>query len=1160
VRNTQPSLCSRAAWTFLSFFLCTSLSELALHAQQNVGRLLGIVRDPSTAVVPGASISVRSVGTGVVTELRTNSEGAYAFPVLPIGEYVLTIRAPGFKTLEQPAIRIVSAESVTLDLKLELGEPSETIQVSAVTPMVDAVTTTSGTTRLGSELSELPLLNLGGDRTVMRYLFTLPGVAPLVSSSGRSSGYYANAAINGAPAGGESLSVDGVVGNSIPHQSMGDQLAPPPETIEEIRLNATGTAEYGWNAGVGVTVVTKSGTNTLHGDVFEYFRNEAMDARNTFAGTVSPQKQNEYGFTLGGPVVIPRIYNGKNKTFFFGLFSGYKYRAAPAGGLFTVPTAAMRQGDFRELLGRQIGTDSLGRPVLDGEIYDPTTTRSDGKDGFIRDPFSYNGQLNVIPPSILSSVSQFFTKQYPTPNLPGTQLNYAGSRAPSPKDLQKGAIKIDHHFNGNNTMNASFEVRSVVSIAGGLFGLSPISSSFRDNSDNQRVRLGYNTILGGNKVLGFRIGLNRLGNHSGSTPWEANVATQAGLKGTFDKSTPTISIAQVTGFGQPIAGDANTFATTVPVNVDFNWVVANHNFKFGAAQLRTRWAQVYCVGCTGRFNFNQRETGLPGISNTGHGYASFLLGQVDSASLTTGWPTLHTGSTYGFYGLDTWRVTPKLTLNYGLRLDYFGSLSELHDAIGVFDPTIPNPGAGGRLGAISFFGTGPGRNGRHSIGPGATFWAPNVGFAYALRPRIVFRAGYGLTSTALFSILGSGGNLPKPGWVYSASPTSFDLGVTPAFQWDQGAPFNPPPLPNLDPAIANNSGATVVHPYDFKPGRVQNLNAGIEQQLPRNVILRADYVANLSHGLHVNGLLRPNELDLKHLQLGNLLLQNINSPVAQAAGIPLPYPGFTSTVSRALTPYPQYTGISDPMSRSGYSLYHSLQVALQKRFGQGLYFLASYTASKQLTNALTFSSTGVGGGFTQSQNFARTKWLGVDDIPQYVSLSYLYQLPFGPGKRFASTTNPVLKQLVSGWQVSGWHTYSKGTPVYLSTLAGVPGGFGSIWANRVPNVPMVANSCTSSGPNLNVNAFTQPAPFTFGNTAVLPNVRTCSLFNENFSLQKEFKFNERSSMLFSGDFTNIFNRTQLTQLQTNIDIPGSFGRYTAAFDPRFVQLHFKLRF
>ena len=466
----------RARGWLAGLFLILSIGLVALKAQQNVGAIVGVVRDPSGAVVPNASLTVRSLATGVATEVKSNTEGAYSFPSVPIGEYTLTIRAVGFKTLERPAVRIVSSVSVTLDVTLEVGLVSQSVEVTGLAPKVDTTTTTTGTTRVTQEINELPLLIQGANRSVVSFLRTFPGVSPLISSNDDStySVGIANTSINGAPEGGESYTMDGVFAANSGNGGLRDDFSPPPEMIEEMRLNATNSSEYGWNSGVGVTVVTKSGTNRLHGDIFEYLRNEAVDARNFLATNVSPNKQNEYGFTLGGPLVLPKIYNGKDKTFFFIMWSGYRYRTTPSGVVLTVPTDSMRQGNFGEWLGPRIGTDVLGRPIYQGEIYDPTTTRPDGQGGFIRDPYSYNGQLNVIPSSALSSISSFFQDGFPHANLPGTQLNWVGSQVQTSENTDKGFARIDHNFaNGRQRITYEYDRRDRSNVTGGNWAPLP---------------------------------------------------------------------------------------------------------------------------------------------------------------------------------------------------------------------------------------------------------------------------------------------------------------------------------------------------------------------------------------------------------------------------------------------------------------------------------------------------------------------------------------------------------------------------------------------------------------------------------------------------------------------------------------------------------------
>ena len=458
-----------------------------------------------------------------------------------------------------------------------------------------------------------------------------------------------------------------------------------------------------------------------------------------------------------------------------------------------------------------------------------------------------------------------------------------------------------------------------------------------------------------------------------------------------------------------------------------------------------------------------------------------------------------------------------------------------------------------------------------NIGPAANAWSPHFGFAYNVRPKTVLRGSYGLSSSALFGLAANGGNLPATGWSWNGSSQSLNNGITPAFNWSQtlGFPTAPPPLPTLDPAILNGSSPSTWYPNDIRPARTQNINAGIEQQLPWNLLVKVNYVGTMSHGLMTDSAIQENQLNPKYLALGDVLTEDITSPDAQNAGIVAPYPGFTGPVSQALLPFPQYLGISNILSHTGYSEYNSLQVIVQKHFGESLFFLVTYTNSKQLTNVGSFGGQGYAqtSGLLQENSEINTKTLGVLDRPQNLQLSYVYQLPFGSGKRFANTNNSFLKQVVAGWQISGFQQYTSGDPIAVTTEQAIPGNFGPIWADRVPGVPLVQTGCGSYDPGstsqnryLNLSAFIDPAPFTFGNTRVLPTVRNCPYYNENLSAQKMFKIRERGTLLFSADFNNLFNRHTWLGLQTNIDNAATFGQYTGASVPRLIQFHVKLEF
>jgi len=339
--------------------------------------------------------------------------------------------------------------------------------------------------------------------------------------------------------------------------------------------------------------------------------------------------------------------------------------------------------------------------------------------------------------------------------------------------------------------------------------------------------------------------------------------------------------------------------------------------------------------------------------------------------------------------------------------------------------------------------------------------------------------------------------------------------------------------------------------------------------LPGDILLNVSYVGTLSHGLPQGLMYRWYQLNTKYLSLGNLLSENVSSPAAQAAGIKVPYAGFNSSVAQALLTFPQYHYIFDWVTHTGYSEYNALQVSAQKRVGQGLSFLIAYTNSKQLTNLPSFGGQGtaIGYGNLQTNSQINNKALGQLDRPQNLSLSWVYQLPFGPGKRYASTNSPVMRQLVGGWQVAGLQQYTSGDQITVATEQGILGNFGGIWANRVPGVPIALTGCGSYDPNnpaqnryLNNAAFADPAPFTFGNTRVLPNVRNCPYFNENFSVQKIFQIHERGRVLFSADFTNLFNRHTWLGVNTDIDNASTFGRYTGATDPRLIQFHVEVEF
>jgi hypothetical protein len=1119
------------AW--LSFVLAVAVLVVPAFGQQNVSSLTGTVQDPSGAVVAGASITVVSVESGITANALSNSEGLYTFPSLPIGTYVVTAKASGFEETQVKGVRLIASQTTTTDLRLAVGNASQVVTVTTAQSTVDRTVSDTGQTRVTEEISTLPLTISGGSRGALDFVQTEAGVLVNVGQPGIIQDE--RAVVQGVGDGGishnaTSYIIDGVSASQNLAQGPRDESGPIPDEIAEMRVSTNLDAEYGWNMGSSIELVSKSGTNRFHGSAFEYLRNDALDARNWFASTVTPEKQNEFGGVLGGPII-------KDKLFFFTSYDGYRLRTTASGTTATVPTAQMQTGDFSAWLGPQIGTDQLGRPVYQGEIYDPATTRSDGAGGFIRDQFPGN----IIPTDRLSMLSQNFQKGYPAPTLPGISLNWAGQAYPSPDTIDKISEKVDFVW-GQNRLSVGYkkELRDE-EWYGSIFDPT-ISSTYDVFSHEWNARISYTRTLTPNLLLSVRMGASRDPRTIGQfgLPSSTYGAT-AGLTGTYTPETPTVNIQNVTGFGGPFLLLKDP-STGIPGYVDLSYIRGRHNWKFGVDYLNQTNISIFKIGGSGNYTFSNAETGLPTFpGTTGVAYASYMLGDVDTATMTAPAPTKYNSALWGFYVQDGWHVSNKLIVNYGLRYDFEVPLNESHNEISSFDPNLPNPGAGGIPGAVTFWG--PQGNGRRRI---VDYYykafGPRLGFIYALNSKTVVRGYGGIIYGPITAFAGNGTEIPS-NYAYSPTITHLtpDQGVTPAFNWSNGWPGPLPQIPNTDPSIQNGGAVNYYNPT--RDGRflyAENLGFGVERELPGRISLRAEYVGKLGHRIFMP--IPINNLNPSYLSLGSLLLQSATSPDAVAAGIPLPYAGFDGTVQQALLPYPQYPGgvtaVNAPVQNTAY---HALEVNAQKHFGGGLTFLAAYTVSKNL-------GTAVGPYPTELVHAIQSL-----DRPQNLVVSYTYELPFGPGKRFANSRGTLVEQAVGGWQISGIHTYASGTPINFSPAIDLTGA-----AIRQSGCGGVHPYSTTGG-ILNPAAFATPPAFTVPNTIQLSNVRNCGYENENIAFSKVFPIRESIRFNFGAEMYNIFNRHGWTGINTSVTSP-TFGNYTGATNPRNVQFHLRFEF
>jgi hypothetical protein len=1151
----------RVCFAFLVAMLIFAFTINPVHAQQNVGGISGFVRDSSGGMISGAQVVATQVQTGLVYKTATK-EGAYSFPSLPIGEYVVSVTQPGFRTEQRTNLRVIASEEAPADFTLVPGTVTETVTVTATAPVVDATSTTTGTTRVTEEISDLPLANQGGARNSLQFLRTMPGVTlpddveDIVQTE---RGIVQGVGGTAATTLGQfftSYDIDGTLSSLDLSSGPREDGGPIPEDIAEFRQATNLDAEYGGNLGSTIQLVTKSGTNQLHGSVFEYFRNTVLDAKNWFASSQTPEQQNEFGVAIGGPVI-------KNKWFFFGSYDGYRFHTAPAGVIATVPTPDMLAGNFSEWLGPQIGTDQIGRPVYQGEIYDPSTTRPDGMGGFLRDPFMYNGQLNVIDPARLSSLSKIFQAGYPAANAPGVANNWIGADSPSPVTMDKVAVKVDGSF-GKNKLDIGYQGLPRKDQIYGAVAFAPtISQNVLVDTHEYHFQFNYSRTLSPNLLFSLRTGASRAPRTIGAIGLpSATFGATAGMKGYYTPETPNVGIAAMTGFGVGLRNLSDP-SLDVPVYADLAWSKGSHQLKFGAEYLNLNAIENEQAGGGGSFSFGPGETGLPAFPLTGVGYASYLLGEVDYGGLSSPVYTKHSTRYWSFYGQDQWRVNQKLTFNYGLRWEFSVPPWETNNEMASFDPNIPNPGAGGLPGAVTFWGDGPGRNGlRHMVDTYYKAFGPRLGLAYAVTPKTVVRAYYGILYAPEAQDNAEGAQMPSYGYSASLSDFSHNGGVTPAFQWDGGWPTPLPTLPNVDPTIQNGGSVYYEDPFlSRRPPMSQNLGLTLQRELPGGMLLEASYVGKLTDRIAQN--VNINSLNPKYLSLGFLLDEDINSPQAIAAGYTSPYPGFTGTVQDALLPYPQYPGGVTFHQDTQNAFYHSLETKLQKHFGHGLSFLVGYTFSKELD-----SQYGLAGIYAPQM-----KVRSVLDRPQSLAISYTYDLPIGHGKQFLNVSNGALAQIVGGWSVAGIHTYETGIPIALTTPANLTGQ-----PLRTPGI-----NCGNLDPLdptkdrfLNAGAFSAAAPFTLPSTIQLQGVNTCGFLNENISVIKQFPVTERVHVDFTAEFFNIFNRHDwesgiYTQgVDTNILDPAGFGRYgtsctpyaicSAATDPRVVEFNLKVAF
>ncbi len=1117
----------------VAYWLIFVLVSCVAYAQN--AELTGVVLDSSGAAIPQATIVITHSTTGTKQTTKSNAEGYYTASSLLPGPYEIVVSSDGFQSVHRDGINLQVGQQARVDFTLAPGNSAQSVSVTVDVAAVNSEKVESSVSLEPRVLQDLPLQVSGGRRQIDTFTLLVPG------ATGDGFSHRFN--------GGADFSNE-VMFNGVPFvfsetQGWLQNVEPPYEAVSEFKMvTSVFSAEYGHGQGVA-SFNFKSGTNQLHGLGYEFVRNDVFDARGFFASERSINRQNEYGFNLDGPIVVPKIYDGRNRTFFDLSFAWYKYRGAPDTSLSTVPTDKMKRGDFSEYV------DGDGKLI---PIFDPKT----------RLPFANN----QIPESRFSAVASQLLPLIPSPTRPGPFNNITAGVRSLPTDDLAWSFRVDHNLTDKQRLSFTSWKDDVDSsyiqgsnLAGPLGGLAASPSIIYAWVGN------YTYAINPNLVVTAGASYNSQNNPANNVAKDTSIQIPGEPMGV---AYPAMTFSGPADVPAQLGGGmeaSNNRKVGLSLNNNFLWLRGKHTFNIGWEIRRPYQNNLqWFPAAFGFSNLTTSDPNSPNFASFGNPFASFLLGLADSAAFNGPLYSRPRSWYTAGYVQDDWKITRKLTLNLGLRYDVYVPFTEKTDSISYIDLTKANPAAGNVLGALSRLGTCPECVGKDQIAQIRwKYFAPRIGFAYAPNAKTVIRGGY-----ALNYISGGAGEFGtnkvvggfSNGLITNLSFISKDGGVTPGYgSLDIPGPSLTPPV--FTASAGNDQNVNYLDRYQGQVPYLQNWIIGMQREVPAGIVISASYVGNKVTRMP-SGLENLNQLNPSYLSLGDTLLADVYSPEALAAGVHAPYPGFQGSVAQALRPYPQYQNIISNFNESGASNYNAFQLTAQKRFSKGLEFLVSYTASRN--NGNTSSGFGTFNAAPVNQYDRKAEFsIANSDIPHAVAISGIYELPLGPGKPLLNQKG-VVGHIVGGWQLGWVARYHSGTPVSISASNVLPLFNGGNRPNLVKGVsPSLdrSNFDPAVSPIYNINAFSQPDDYTIGNAPrALGNLRDFPYFNEDLTLAKVFRFGERVDMQFRAEFFNVFNRTIFGGGDTSYSpTNANFGFVgSQANSPRQGQLGLRLRF
>ena len=1160
---------------FCALALCMALSAPLTEAQTFTGGLLGVIRDSSGATVPEAQVVLTQIETNEMRETTADAEGFYSFPSVPPGKYRAEVSRTGFKKAVRQPIEIPVQTRVTVDVELQVGTVSEVVEVSATAPMLEQSTSSLGQVIQNDKIVELPL----NGRNLMSLVSLTAGVVPQGSfglhPAVGNGAHWGNFSANGGIANANEVLIDGAPATRAQMNAVG--YIPPVDSVQEFKVQTNNhSAEFGRTGGAVVNMSIKSGTNQLHGTLYEFFRNKVLDANDFFANRVGRQRApftyNQYGGSVGGPVVLPRMYDGRNRTFFFANYEGFKQRQG-LSFLESVPTELQRQGDFSQTF------NSSGQLV---RIADPNTTRPDpaNPSRFLRDPFPGNR----IPQSRFDPAARKYLDipLWPLPNRPGapfTNIQNFTTSATYPIDSWSWTSRLDHNFTQKQRIFWRFSLYDRFNDAIDPFRnrTTLLDEGAINKSRVTNTTVNYDYTFAPTLIGEFRAGFLRL--NSGRVPASLGQdLTALGFPSSLNDAVPFrhipwITVAGLTGLNASSGSRIEHQSDNYTLMGSITKIAGRHTFKFGGETRNLRFNNFQSNDPSGNFSFDGRFTSADPLRVTatdGLGFAAFLLGLPSGGSLAYPEALALTRYYHAAYFQDDFRVSPKFTLNLGVRWDLdtpyterFGRLTYLDR----YDPSpVTVPGVGPLRGKFEFVESNE-QSSRFAQDLYWKMWSPHVGFAYSVSSKTVIRGGYGITWLP-FNLNTPNAGTANPAFAIStAFVSSLDGGITPKDRFSDPFPngiLRPPGRSGDFNREILGQGFTFIERSD-RPGYSQQFNLNVQRELPGGILVDMAYAGNRGVGLPVS--LPANQLTVQQMALGTSLTQQVTNPFFGMVSLgPLSQP----TVARGqlLRPYPQFNNMT-VNEFSGMSNYHSAQLKVDKRFSSGLTLLAVYTFSKTLTNAESqtgwLETGGTGAGTQNVYDRAADRSLSSFDIPHRAVFSYLYDLPFGKGRSFLSSLPAAADKLISGWQINGITTFQSGTPLFLGTSANVTNSLGG--GSRPNSTGQSALLEGDEHGRLNrwfdTSAFTAPPAFAFGNVSrVLPDLRTHGINNWDLSLFKNTRWGaeERYNVQFRAEFFNALNRVRFQRPGTTLGT-AQFGVVSSQANlPRQIQLALKFIF